>query len=172
MDKFMGRVISIERIILWHGSDQCPLCKICPMQVVYRGHVSDDVTFYQGKFYAVQGTCHVFVVEDLASFSPFEVFKLDFDGSRWMKVFYLGKYHALFVGDNQSFSIRTSDVPGCKGNCIYFTDDYAEQNVCDYPVGGFDIGIFYMESGTTGKCYQPDARVIRPPPVWFTTHWC
>ncbi|KAL5717495.1 hypothetical protein ACHQM5_010484 [Ranunculus cassubicifolius] len=185
----------------------------------------DDVTFYQGNFYAVQAGGHVFVVERLNILSPavklvmnppydkmdpqkyylagclgqlllvirflydhgrfqagfernsyrttrFEVFKLDFDAHKWVKVNNLGEDHALFLGTNQAFTLRTSDVPGCKENCIYFSDDHLDYVFYNEPTGGYDIGVFDLRYGTTAKCYPCDASFIKPSPVWFTTASC
>ncbi|PIA39821.1 hypothetical protein AQUCO_02600349v1 [Aquilegia coerulea] len=101
--------------------------------------------------------------------TSFTVYRLDFNGPKWVEVSNLGKDRALFVGFNQSFSLKTSDFPGCKGNCIYFTDDYVD-HCLEEPVGGHDIGVYNLASGIVQKCYPTDALVIKPSPIWFTTH--
>ncbi|KAL5701664.1 hypothetical protein ACHQM5_026978 [Ranunculus cassubicifolius] len=101
----------------------------------------------------------------------FKVSKLDFDGPKWIEDYNLGKDRALFVGFNQSFSLTTTEFPGCKGNSIYFTDDFTEGNVGE-KFGGHDIGIFDLANGSIEKCYSSNAMGIKPPPIWFTTCSC
>ncbi|PON73189.1 F-box protein [Parasponia andersonii] len=50
------------------------------------------------------------------------VFKLCFDRSRWIEIKDIGE-KALFLGDNTSVSVKTSNFVECQKNCIYFTDD-------------------------------------------------
>ncbi|KAF5186833.1 hypothetical protein FRX31_023580, partial [Thalictrum thalictroides] len=124
-----------------------------------------DVTFYQGKFYTVRNSGKLLLVarsryepevdydlleEDyLISYErkSFTVYKLNFNAPKWVKVSYLGKYCPLFVGFNQSFSFKTSDFPGCKGNCVYFSDDYVD-HCYEEPVGVYNLGHRIVQ-----KCY-------------------
>ncbi|KAF3952601.1 hypothetical protein CMV_021862 [Castanea mollissima] len=50
----------------------------------------------------------------------FKVFKLDWEGKKWVEVKSLGD-RVLFLGDNCTFSAPASVLSGCKGNCIFFT---------------------------------------------------
>ncbi|XP_043713803.1 F-box protein SKIP23 [Telopea speciosissima] len=98
----------------------------------------------------------------------FEVSKFDSSGSMWTKVENLVDY-ALFLGKNSSLSVLASDFSGCRGNCIYFTDDYAEANyegVC----GNHDLGIFNLEDGSVEllPCYSHHSLLIWPPPLWVS----
>ncbi|KAK6939277.1 Domain unknown function DUF295 [Dillenia turbinata] len=78
----------------------------------------------------------------------FEVFKLDLRGSRrWEKVRSLGD-RMVFIGENSSLCLAASDFLGCKGNCIYFTDDFSEINY-DGVVGEHDLGVFSLDDGDT-----------------------
>ncbi|KAL5720817.1 hypothetical protein ACHQM5_013449 [Ranunculus cassubicifolius] len=184
-----------------------------------------DITFYQGKFYAVQNGGSVFVVDGLDTSSPFvklviasprdytldkyylieslgemlwisrtryipgggfdyfeedppsyktsdfRVKKLVVDVPKLVDVNDLGDDRALFVGYNDSFSLSTSDNPGCKGNSIYFTDDNFEEYT-DQPFGGHDLGVFHLKYGYVDECYPVDSKLIKPPPVWLTTNSC
>lgn len=54
----------------------------------------------------------------------FKVYKLDLldeEGGRWIEVKSLGD-QAFFLAMDCSFSVLAQEVAGCKGNCIYFTD--------------------------------------------------
>ena len=74
---------------------------------------------------------------------------------------------ALFVGDNQSIFISTSDFSDCEPNSIYYTDDYitAHEYIPDGPI---DMGIFNLKDGSTGLHYKPiPAHKNSPPPFGF-----
>nr|GEZ11478.1 hybrid signal transduction histidine kinase M [Tanacetum cinerariifolium] len=49
-------------------------------------------------------------------------------------------------GENSSIAFCASDFPGCKGNCIYYTDDYSEWNY-DGADGSHDLGVYNVEKG-------------------------
>ncbi|XP_042494742.1 F-box protein SKIP23-like [Macadamia integrifolia] len=98
----------------------------------------------------------------------FEVSKFDSSGPIWNKVENLGDY-ALFLGKNSSLSVPASHFPGCRANCIYFTDDYSEANyegVC----GEHDLGIFNLGDGSVEllPCYSQHSQLIWPPPLWVS----
>lgn len=57
----------------------------------------------------------------------FRVLKLDLHEKEWTEVKDLGS-HALFVGNNQSFAISTTDHTEFRGNCIYFTEYYYDKD--------------------------------------------
>nr|GEV33361.1 hypothetical protein [Tanacetum cinerariifolium] len=59
--------------------------------------------------------------------TEFCVFKLVVGGAIWESVVKLDEW-ALFLGENSSMAFRACDFEGCKGNSIYFTDDYSEWN--------------------------------------------
>lgn len=106
----------------------------------------------------------------------FRVVRLNRSESRWEKVTSLGD-RALFVGENSSLCMIASDFPGCKANCIYFTDDYSEANY-DGVWGDYDLGIFNLGNGKIESlsAYPRNSRsgsVLRwPPPVWVTPNPC
>ncbi|PIA48051.1 hypothetical protein AQUCO_01400561v1 [Aquilegia coerulea] len=164
-----------------------------------------DLTYYNGKFYALNIHGNVYVVEGLDSRNPyteaviengdddqyscfsyliessgdllkfvrfvdgkepsktilFKVFKLDFKEKEWLKVETLGD-RALFVGLNYSFSVCTSDFPGCKRNCVYYTDDGR-----GLFIKGYNEGIYNLEDGTIEKLYSDDSQDILPLPIWY-----
>jgi hypothetical protein len=73
---------------------------------------------------------------------------------------------ALFVGDNQSICISTSDFPDCKPNSIYYTDDYVITHPY-IPDGPIDMGIFNLEDGSTKRHYKPNPAHKKLPPPLF-----
>ena len=58
----------------------------------------------------------------------------------------------FFLGKDSSFSVSATEFSGCKGNCIYFTDEN-------------DIGVFYFENQKTGKIvdFQDRCHLFWPP---------
>ncbi|XVF33451.1 hypothetical protein REPUB_Repub17cG0169700 [Reevesia pubescens] len=74
-------------------------------------------------------------VEETFVTVEFEIYKLDMHTRSWEKIFLLGD-RSLFLANCYTFSIVAADYPGCRPNCIYFTDDY------DGFTGGSDIGIY------------------------------
>ncbi|KAL5720240.1 SWR1-complex protein 3 [Ranunculus cassubicifolius] len=70
----------------------------------------------------------------------FLVYKLDFSTKTWNMLEDFGDY-AMFLGNNTSFAISTSDFPEFKRNHIYFTDDHVQlfiNSFCD--MGVYDYG--------------------------------
>lgn len=104
----------------------------------------------------------------------FRVFRLDLSGPKWEIVTRLDD-RALFVGENSSLVICASDFPGCKGNCIYYTDDYSEWNY-DGANGDHDLGVYDLEDGSVEAlpCYPKNSYSGRrwPPPIWVTPNPC
>ncbi|KAJ0462853.1 hypothetical protein HanHA300_Chr14g0508661 [Helianthus annuus] len=103
--------------------------------------------------------------------TEFRVFKLVLnDDVMWESVYELDDW-ALFVGENSSVAIRASDFEGCKGNQIYFTDDYSEWNY-DGANGDHDLGVYDLEDGSVAAlpCYTRKFYNGRrwPPPIWIT----
>ncbi|KAF9589058.1 hypothetical protein IFM89_018320 [Coptis chinensis] len=119
------------------------------------------------KFYLMEisGILHLIVRNlhvNLHYFSvDFEVYKFDFCEKFWCDVLDLGD-HALFVGNNNSFSISTSKYPEFKANCIYFTDDH----------GGFfhehfyDMGVYNYNTGNMEEPFYSSedllSKISRP----------
>lgn len=81
-----------------------------------------------------------------------KVCKLDEEWGRWALVKNLGD-QVFFLGKDSSFSVSATEFSGCKGNCVYFTDDN-------------DIGVSYLEDQKTGKIvdFQDQCHLIWPPP--------
>ncbi|CAA3009150.1 Hypothetical predicted protein [Olea europaea subsp. europaea] len=96
----------------------------------------------------------------------FHVYKLDFDQKLWLPVQSLNDY-ALFVGGNHTELLPVKEHPGCKGNAIYFTDDYWDRMDEDYSYGGHDMGIFNLEDGSIEPLLDFDQERIEPPPFWI-----
>lgn len=98
----------------------------------------------------------------------FEVYELDFIENKWVGVRNLGKF-ALFLGLNQSVSLSESDVPGIKGNCIYFTDDLCCTNRY-IKSSGYDTGVFNLEDSTIDPLYPTNiaSTKLPLPAVWVT----
>ncbi|KAM3207595.1 hypothetical protein ACQJBY_062690 [Aegilops geniculata] len=72
------------------------------------------------------------------SIRGFEVYRLDVDGERWVKVERLAGERALFVSDQSSFAVNASETPGCRSNCIYFVGDLDESSFSTW-------GVYSME---------------------------
>ena len=79
----------------------------------------------------------------------FKVYKLDQD--RWVKVKNLGD-QVFFLGKDSSFSVSATEYSGCKGNCIYFTDENG-------------IGVFDQETDNI-VYFQDQCHLFRSPPSW------
>ncbi|KAF6157628.1 hypothetical protein GIB67_037201 [Kingdonia uniflora] len=71
---------------------------------------------------------------------------------------------AVFVGENSTFSLSSSHFPGCKANCIYFTDDSQGYLFGDPPL---DLGMFNVEEMTLEE--HPVMNLSKgmfPRPIW------
>ncbi|CAN0857699.1 hypothetical protein LINGRAHAP2_LOCUS6880 [Linum grandiflorum] len=90
------------------------------------------------------------------------------------KVTSLGN-NALFLGANSSTLVSTSDgtYQGIRGNRIYYTDNYWEQQK-PHVSGGFDIGVFNLENNSIEafEGYQHYPSLVWPPPVWVLPNPC
>jgi len=102
--------------------------------------------------------------------NEFRVFKLALNGPKWESLSALDGW-ALFLGENSSIALCASDFPGCKGDCIYYTDDFSEWNY-DGADGSHDLGVYDMENGSVEALpYYPKSLYNGrrwPPPIWFT----
>ncbi|KAF9617016.1 hypothetical protein IFM89_033086 [Coptis chinensis] len=106
--------------------------------------------------------------------------KIELNGPKWVSVDNFDNDCAMFVGCNDSFTRLTSDVPDCKGNSIYFTDDFVDgvadmdnnlENFVKEPIGCQDIGVWDMTSDVFDRLIYPSAsKSMNPPPVWFTAN--
>ncbi|XP_042487856.1 F-box protein At2g26160-like [Macadamia integrifolia] len=104
----------------------------------------------------------------------FSVYKLDLiknsSGSfsyKWSEVKSLGD-RILFLGLDPSSSFVASDFPGCKGNCIYFTDDLWDCPLEGGTSRGSDVALFDMGDRWIKPlpCYPRELNW--PPPIWIT----
>ncbi|PIA42832.1 hypothetical protein AQUCO_02000347v1 [Aquilegia coerulea] len=125
----------------------------------------EDIGIFGNRFYLIEMSGELLLIERLFS-SPtenaslgdfyyiteaFDIYKFDFHSSSWVDLYDLGD-HALFVGDNTSFSISTIDYPEFRRSCIYFTDDHRElfeNRFCD-------MGICDFKEGTIEPIYLGD----------------
>ncbi|XP_031378629.1 uncharacterized protein LOC116194049 [Punica granatum] len=64
----------------------------------------------------------------------------------------------IFLGDNHSVPFKCSDIPGCKPDRIYFTDECFEDGRYDMQ-GPTDIGVPNVEEGRIETTYTRDAAV-------------
>ncbi|KAF9609744.1 hypothetical protein IFM89_018192 [Coptis chinensis] len=220
----MSRTTGVVMVI--HGFDRkLAFCRIGDKNkkwISVKGAIAgkfNDITLYNGDFYAVKDNGNVYVVSGLGVLlRPFvklvirettnysyykkylveakgELFlimrvrgypmeaenldaeltvsfiikKIDFNGPEWVHVDNFDEDCAVFVGCNDSFTRLTSDVPECKGNCIYFTDDCLGNNLegfVDKPFG--DVGVWDLTADVVERFYP--SSDIKPPPVWFATN--
>ncbi|XP_037454154.1 uncharacterized protein LOC119324465 [Triticum dicoccoides] len=58
----------------------------------------------------------------------FEVYRLDVEAARWVKVERLAADRALFVSEQSSFTVRATGIPGCMSNCIYFVGEVDDRS--------------------------------------------
>lgn len=104
----------------------------------------------------------------------FAVFRLERSGPIWEEMSSLGD-RMLFVGENSSMSLPASGLPGCMGDCVYYTDDYSESNH-DGQCGEHDLGIFKLWDGNIYPlpCYPENShsQLQWPPPVWVSPSPC
>lgn len=93
----------------------------------------------------------------------FCVFKFDWNEQRWKNVPSLGN-KLLFLGENSSIALVAGDYPGCKGNKIYFTNDYSGTNY-ESIAGDHDVGVYNLDGGSieTIPCYPRNSHW----PIWI-----
>ncbi|WRX11711.1 Domain unknown function DUF295 - like 4 [Theobroma cacao] len=106
-------------------------------------------------------------VERVNSTEDFDIFKLDMHTKNWERILSLGD-HSLFLGNCSTFSVLAADHPGCKPNCIYFTDDnpyyYTRVSVSDIGIYNCDIreDVDYIDDDEV-----PDLLNSFSPPLWI-----
>ncbi|KAL6506650.1 hypothetical protein OROHE_022482 [Orobanche hederae] len=76
----------------------------------------------------------------------FRVFKFDWNAQIWVSIASLDD-KVLFLGANSSVAMLASDYPGCKGNRIYFTDEYSGKNYDSIDGDDHDVGVFDLADG-------------------------
>ncbi|XP_043710175.1 uncharacterized protein LOC122659089 [Telopea speciosissima] len=98
----------------------------------------------------------------------FSVFKLDVDGGNMERLESIGN-HCLFLDCNTAISLSASDVPGCKGNHIYFIGTcFAGYSMQSF--GRYDMGVFDIEDGNFEPFnYCNDRNLVMHPPIWYPT---
>ncbi|XP_043708546.1 F-box protein SKIP23-like [Telopea speciosissima] len=99
----------------------------------------------------------------------FSVFKLDVGGRNLVKVKNIGN-RCLFLDRNTAVSLSASDVPGCKGNHIYYIgtcfSGYSRQSF-----GCYDMGVFNLKDRAFIPLnYCNDRGLIMHPPIWYPTY--
>ncbi|XP_022899330.1 F-box protein SKIP23 [Olea europaea var. sylvestris] len=104
----------------------------------------------------------------------FKVFRLDENAEKWVEVTNLGD-KLLFLGDNCTFSASALEVfgdNGCKGNCIFFTDQFFSGREDDWVWKSRGIRVFNLESGRIGPIDSQDgySDMFWPPPAWVCSN--
>ncbi|KAL3722762.1 hypothetical protein ACJRO7_035033 [Eucalyptus globulus] len=96
----------------------------------------------------------------------FKVYKLDREEKVWNEVKDLGD-RVLFLGDDCTFSASAADLRACKGNCIFFSDNWELEG----PPKGPGIGVYDMDSGNIGPLedYAGYSELFWPPPDWIAS---
>ncbi|XP_027084182.2 F-box protein At2g26160 [Coffea arabica] len=122
----------------------------------------------------IGGQVHVvqrYVSEILTTQTPerktwkFEIYKLEAVSHKLEEINCLGDW-SIFVGNNHSFAVSTSDHPECCSNCIYFTDDYS--GISDPISHGYDVGIYIFENHKIQPFIGEDVSPARfSVPLWF-----
>ncbi|GMH06592.1 hypothetical protein Nepgr_008432 [Nepenthes gracilis] len=84
---------------------------------------------------------------------------------------YVGRLggRVFFLGDDVSFGIWEKDFDGCKGNCVYLTDEcfvqIEEDGVCGVDTGVYDLNDCKIVA--LAECLDY-AKVFWPAPSWLT----
>lgn len=98
----------------------------------------------------------------------FQVFRFDWNAQKWEKWASLDD-KVLLLGENSSLALLASDYRGCRGNRIYFTDDYSGTN-SDSIAGDHDVGVYNLDDGSIDElpCYPRNSHW----PIWITPNLC
>ncbi|KAJ3706172.1 hypothetical protein LUZ61_009877 [Rhynchospora tenuis] len=100
-----------------------------------------------GKLLAVRRLFDEHPADESFSTRYFELFEFEESKETWRMIHGLGE-RSLFVGQNGSISVSAMEIPGCRPNCIYFTDDFFRGQV-DWEFGfRADNGVFCCEHGS------------------------
>ncbi|KAK2983545.1 hypothetical protein RJ640_023079 [Escallonia rubra] len=183
----MGTILVLDNLLcgllLLLYADVAEPIEIKIMSVVVFIHLSDHreirtnylVTTQEGDLLRVQRHLEDNDDDDGLKYrtSGFKVFKLAQKHSieqvrqQWTAIESIGD-QALFLGDSNSECVLASHFPGCKPNCIYYTEYYYDT----YPFvprgADDDVGMFNLETRTFGTHYVPDpAHMPLLPAIWI-----
>jgi hypothetical protein len=98
--------------------------------------------------------------------TEFEVYKVDFDEQKRVKMTGIGDY-VLFIGKSTTSCFSLKDYPDLMPNHIYFTDDN-EGTHSDHRDDPRDMGIYSIENNTTTHVVYPEPWMNWLPPIWLT----
>lgn len=97
----------------------------------------------------------------------FHVYKIDVDRKSYEEVADLGN-RALFLGSSATLAVAQAyKIEGCKGNCIYFTDDCWQSYFNIERGGGKDMGIYNLLDGIIEPHYTGESYHKFSPPLWI-----
>ncbi|KAF5175106.1 F-box protein [Thalictrum thalictroides] len=163
---FNGQIYAID----WEGIlCICEIDKGSPNAIEFASppeHEAGD----SNKFYLVEMSGDLLLVErivleiDRESMShihyctvSLQVFKFNFEKKCWNVLLDIGD-HALFIGNNTSFALSTSEFPRFRRNCIYYTYDHLET----YPCNNFcDMGFYDLAQKTDDEVVTMDEGETR-----------
>ncbi|XP_008810776.1 probable F-box protein At4g22165 [Phoenix dactylifera] len=96
-----------------------------------------------------------------------QVFKCDVKRRVWVPVESLGD-RSLLVGTCCSVSFSAQEIPGLKGNRVYFTEDYwVFLHAGAVRDAQYDVGVFRLEDGSLEPCLPiPSPKPNFGPPIW------
>ncbi|KAM7506966.1 hypothetical protein LguiA_017419 [Lonicera macranthoides] len=121
--------------------------KRTPLNVGKFGIGVTDVIFYKvTRDFDYSGIIIKKSDNPLPATNGFKVYKLEFMDSNWVQIHNTGD-DILFWGFNSSSTISSQDLPGYKGNYIYFTDFDYSFNIKKGAEEDSDVGVFNFEDG-------------------------
>lgn len=98
----------------------------------------------------------------------FNVFRFDWNAKKWEKLASLDD-KVLLLGENSSLALLASDYTGCRGNSIYFTDDYSGVNSENF-AGDHEVGVYNLVDGSIDEL--PSYPRNSHWPIWITPSLC
>ncbi|PIN03076.1 hypothetical protein CDL12_24403 [Handroanthus impetiginosus] len=138
----------------------------------------NDAIWYEGKFFATHHSKDVILCDSNGIYfktlslkpslktydlnrNPLYIVEIDRQIHVVLRLIYsLGNW-SIFIGNNHSFSVSSSDYPACFKNCIYFTD----QNASHPP---YDMGIYSSEDYNERQLAQKGAQCfLQSRSVWM-----
>ncbi|XP_057747876.1 putative F-box protein At1g65770 [Arachis stenosperma] len=94
----------------------------------------------------------------------FDIYELKKNANTWSRITSLGNY-VLVIGFNGSVQMLADDFSNCKGNQIFFTDNFVDDQTLDDVVYYHNIGIFNLEDESC-QTVLSDVNFFCPP-VWI-----